>query len=134
VHYSVSPPGFRFDPAFGIPDHGISLSPDGRQLYLVDTPNGYLHVFDVGGLPRSAPRDIADIKLAHPTAGGDSWLQHSRDGRYVYVGRSGDVIDTESRKIVAYLPPLQTTTEFIEIDWRRGRPVAATSRYGVGYP
>jgi len=134
VLYSVSPPGFRFDPAFGIPDHGISLSPDGRQLHLVDTPNGYLHVFAVGGLPRSAPRDIADIKLAHPTAGGDSWLQHSRDGRYVYVGRSGDVIDTASRKIVAYLPPLQTTTEFIEIDWRGGRPVAATSRYAVGYP
>jgi hypothetical protein len=71
-----------------------------RQLYLVDTPTGYLHVFDVGGLRRSAPRDIADIKLAHPTA----------------------------------LPPLQTTTESVEIDWRGGRPVAATSRYGVGYP
>jgi DNA-binding beta-propeller fold protein YncE len=135
VLYSVSPPGFRFDAtAFGsIPDHGISLSPDGRQLYLIDTANGYVHVFDVSGLPRSAPRDIADIKLAHPPAGADSWLQHSRDGRYVYVGRSGDVIDTASRKIVAYLAPLHGTTEFIEIDWRRGRPVDATSRYGVGY-
>jgi hypothetical protein len=61
VLYSVSPPGFRFDAAaFGsIPDHGISLSPDGRQLYLIDTPNG-MHVFDVSGLPRAAP-DVADI-------------------------------------------------------------------------
>ena len=136
VLYSVSPPGFRYDAAtFGtMPDHGISLSPDGRQLYLIDTANGYVHVFDVSGLPRSAPRDIADIKLAHPPVGGDSWLQHSRDGRYVYVGRSGDVIDTASRKIVSYLAPLQTTTEFIEIDWRNGHPVDATSRYGVGYP
>jgi DNA-binding beta-propeller fold protein YncE len=135
VLYSVSPPGFRFDAAaFGsIPDHGISLSPDGRQLYLIDTPNGYVHVFDVSGLPRIAPRDIADIKLAHPPIGGDSWLEHSRDGRYVYVGRSGDVIDTASRKIVSYLAPLHSSTEFIEIDWRHGRPVAATSRYGVGY-
>ena len=136
VLYSVSPPGFRFDAAaFGsIPDHGISLSPDGRQLYLIDTPNGYVHVFDVSGLPRAAPRDIADIKLAHPPAGGDSWLQHSRDGRYVYVGLSGDVIDTASRKIVSYLAPLHSSTEFIEIDWRHGRPIDATSRYGVGYP
>jgi DNA-binding beta-propeller fold protein YncE len=136
VLYSVSPPGFRFDPAaFGdIPDHGISLSPDGRQLYLIDTPNGYVHVFDVSGLPLVPPRDIADIKLVHPTAGGDSWLQHSRDGRYVYVGLSGDVIDTASRKVVSYLAPLQSSTEFIEIDWRHGRPVDATSRYGVGYP
>ena len=136
VLYSVSPPGFRFDAAtFGsIPDHGISLSPDGHQLYLVDTPNGYVHVFDLSGLPRSAPRDIANIKLAHPPAGGDSWLQHSRDGRYVYIGRSGDVIDTASHKIVSYLAPLHTTTEFIEIDWRHGHPIDATSRYGVGYP
>ena len=44
------------------------------------------------------------------------------------------MIDTASRKIVAYLAPLHGTTEFIEIDWRRGRPVDATSRYGVGYP
>jgi DNA-binding beta-propeller fold protein YncE len=135
VLYSVSPPGFRFDAAtFGsIPDHGISLSPDGRQLYLIDTPNGYVHVFDVGDLPRAAPRDIADIKLAHPPAGGDSWLQHSRDGRYVYVGLSGDVISTYGRKIVSYLAPLHNSAEFIEIDWRHGRPVAASSRYGVGY-
>ena len=136
VLYSVSPPGFRFDPATfaSIPDHGISLSPDGHQLYLIDTANGYVHVFDVSGLPRSAPRDIADIKLAHPPASADSWLQHSRDGHYVYVGRSGDVIDTTTRKIAAYLPHLRNTTEFIEIDWRHGRPIDATPRYGVGYP
>jgi hypothetical protein len=51
----------------------------------------------------------------------------------VYVGRAGDVIDTRTRKIVSYLPPLQATATFLEIDWRRGRPVATTNRYGVGY-
>lgn len=134
VLYSVSPPGFSFDPAtFGrTPDHGISLSPGERQLYLIDTPNGYVHVFDVSGLPASAPRDIADIKMAHPPPN-DGWLQHSRDGRYVYVGRAGDVIDTRTRKIVAFLPPLQTTADFLEIDWRNGHPVSTTSRYGIGY-
>jgi DNA-binding beta-propeller fold protein YncE len=135
VLYSVSPPGFRVDATrfASIPDHGISLSPDGRQLYLIDTANSYVHVFDVSRLPGSAPRDIADIKLAHPPTSTGSWLQHSRDGRYVYVGRSGDVIDTTTRKIVSYLPPLRDTQEFIEIDWRHGRLVDATSRYGVGY-
>jgi hypothetical protein len=59
------------------------------------------------------------------------------DGTYVYLGAvdlAGDVIDTTSRKIVTFLPPLHDSTQFIEIDWRHGRPVAATSRYGVGYP
>ena len=134
VLYSVPVPGFTWNPeTFGrTPDHGISLSPDERELYLIDTPNGYVHVFDVSGLPAAAPHDIADIKLEHAPPN-DGWLQHSRDGRYVYVGRSGDVIDTKSRKIVAYLPPLKNTADFLEIDWRNGRPVATTNRYGVGY-
>jgi DNA-binding beta-propeller fold protein YncE len=134
VLYTVPIPGFSFDPkTFGrTPDHGISLSPNERQLYLIDTPNGYVHVFDVGGLPASAPRLIANIRLAHPPPN-DGWLQHSRNGRYVYVGRAGDVIDTRTRKIVDYLPPLRATADFLEIDWRHGDPVATTSRYGVGY-
>jgi DNA-binding beta-propeller fold protein YncE len=135
VLYSVAPKGFLFDAATSggrTPDHGISLSPDERELYLIDTANGYVHIFDVSGLPASKPHDIADIKMAHPPRH-DGWLQHSRDGRYVYVGRAGDVIDTKRRKIVAFLPALQQTADFLEIDWQHGRPVSTTSRYGVGY-
>jgi DNA-binding beta-propeller fold protein YncE len=134
VLYTVGVPGFSWDPTTfaRTPDHGISLSPDERELYLIDTPNGYVHVFDVSGLPASAPRDVADIKLAHPPPN-DGWLQHSRNGRFVYVGRAGDVIDTLTRKVVAFLPPLQQTADFLEIDWRNGLPVATTSRYGHGY-
>jgi DNA-binding beta-propeller fold protein YncE len=134
VLYTVPIPRFSWNPKTfgGTPDHGISLSPDERELYLLDSPNGYVHVFDVSRLPAGAPRDIADIKLAHPPAR-DGWLQHSRNGRYVYVGRAGDVIDTKTRTVVAYLPPLQTTADFLEIDWRHGQPVATTSRSGLGY-
>lgn len=132
VLYTVPVPGFGFDPKTfrRTPDHGISLSPDGRELYLIDTPHGYVHVFDASRLPASAPRLVASIKLAHAPPN-DGWLQHSRNGRYVYVGRSGDVIDTRTRRIVDYLPPLRATADFLEIDWRRGRPVGTTDRYGV---
>ena len=134
VLYSIPIPKFTWNAqTFGhVPDHGISLSPNEREIYLIDTPNGYVHVFNVSGLPRVTPTDVADIKLVHAPPN-DGWLQHTRDGRYVYVGRSGDVIDTTHRTIVAYLPPLQKTADFLEIDWRHGRPVATTSRYGLGY-
>ena len=107
VLYTVPVPGFSFDLAtFGrTPDHGIALSPDERRLYLIDTPNGYVHVFDVQGLPTSPPRLLANIKLKHAPPN-DGWLQVSRNGRYLYVGRSGDVIDTRTDKIVAYRPAL----------------------------
>jgi DNA-binding beta-propeller fold protein YncE len=134
VLYTVPIPGFSFDPAtFGrTPDHGISLSPDEHQLYLIDTPNGYVHVFDLVGLPASPPKLVANIKLRHAPPN-DGWLATSRNGRYLYVGRSGDVIDTRTRRIVDHLPPLEATADFLEIDWRRGRPVSTTNRYGVGY-
>jgi hypothetical protein len=134
VLYTVPIPGFSFDPkTFGrTPDHGIALSPNEHQLYLIDIQNGYVHVFDVQGLPTSPPELVANIALVHAPPK-DSWLQTSRDGRYLYVGRSGDIIDTRTRRIVDYLPPLRHTTDYLEIDWRRGRPIFTTNRYGVGY-
>jgi len=146
VLYTVTFPGFSYDPerfSPTAPSHGISLSPDEREVYVLDAPNGYVHVFDVTGLPTSPPRRLADVKLVHPLTGEESpcvydcerdgWLQHSRDGGYVYVGDSGDVIVTGTRKIGPFLPALRNTRKSLEIDWRRGRPVATTSRHGLGY-
>jgi hypothetical protein len=133
VLYTVPVSGYSFNPKKfrHVACHGISLSPNGRELYLVDRPNGYVHVFDVSGLPADPPTLVANIRLRHPPAT-TSWLEHSRNGRYVYVGGSGDVIDTRTRRIVDYLRPLRATWDFLEIDWRHGRPVATTNRYGAG--
>lgn len=138
--------GFSWNPATfpaSAPSHGISLSPDERQVWVIDAPNNYVHVFDVSGLPSRAPQPIANIRLVHPLEGEESpcsydcardgWLQHSRNGRFVYVGDSGDVIDTRTLRVVAFLPALRNTRKMLEIDWRNGRPVATTSRQGLGY-
>lgn len=137
---------FGWDPAHfpaSAPSHGISLSPDERRLWVLDTPNNYLHVFDVSRLPSRPPRRIADVKLTTHLVGDeegcsydclkDGWLQHSRDGCYVYVGDSGDVISTTRLRRVAFLPALQNSRKSLEIDWRGGVPVATTSRSGLGY-
>jgi DNA-binding beta-propeller fold protein YncE len=146
VRFTVPIPGFSYDSstfAPSAPSHGISLSPDERELYVIDAPNSYVHVFDVRRGLAKPPRLIKDIKLVHPLTGDedpcaydcarDGWLQHSRSGRYVYVGDSGDVIDTRTRRVVRYLDALRQTRKMLEIDWRRGLPVATTSRSGVGY-
>ncbi len=139
-------PRFQYDPATfspSAPSHGISLSPDERQLWVIDGPNSFVHVFDVARVPRRAPRRVANIKLAHPLTGaeagcsydcaGDGWLLHSRSGCYVYVGDSGDVINTATRRAVAFLPALRNSRKFLEIDWRGGKPVSTTTRSGLGY-
>jgi hypothetical protein len=78
-----------------------------------------VHVFDVTGLPGTAPVDVADIKLSTPAAG-EGWLQHTRDGRYVMVGADGDVIDTATRKVVGNLPAMNGSQIFTEVDFRDG--------------
>ena len=113
--------------------HGISLSPDDKEIYLVDKYNNYVHVFDVTGLPNSSPLPVADIPLAHAYTG-EGWITHSRDSRYAFVGDSGDVIDTSTHAVVAYMPALNQTNKFQELWLQNGSTTfASLSRSGVGY-
>ncbi|MGI8825452.1 MAG: LamG-like jellyroll fold domain-containing protein [Chloroflexota bacterium] len=145
VLYTVPIQGFTWNPATfdgTDPSHGISLSPDGKELYVIDAPNSYVHVFDVSGVPSSPPKQVADIPLTKPMTGGEGscaydcgrggWLLHSYDGRYVYVGDEGDVIDTTTRTVVTNLPQLYDTKKFIEVDFQNGVPIDTTTRIGMG--
>ncbi len=142
VLYTVPIRGFRPGRSLGTPSHGISLSPDSRKLYVIDVPNSYVHVFDVSRVPRRPPKHVADIRLKHrmvgkeQPCGGDcgraGWLQSSLDGRYVYVGDSGDVIDTRTDRVVAFLPALRNSRYQFELDWRGNVPVQTSSRSGIG--
>jgi hypothetical protein len=51
----------------------------------------------------------------------------------VYVGDSGEVIDTATREVVTTLSTLANTKKSMEIDWQGGVPIASTQRTGVGY-
>jgi hypothetical protein len=136
--------GFHWRPGPGAPNHGIALTRDSRDLYLLDVPNSVVHVFDVSGVPRRPPRPVATVALTRPMVGLESpciqdcgragWLGTSVDGRYLYVGDEGDVISTSSLRIVAFLPALWNSRYMLEIDWRHGRPVATSTRSGVGSP
>jgi hypothetical protein len=49
-------------------------------------------------------------------------LLASADGRYVYVGDSGDVIDTEKREVLTNLDALHNSRVGIEVVLRNGKP------------
>ena len=65
--------------------------------------------------------------------GRGGWLQLSRDGRFLFVGDSGEVIETATRRVIATLPTLAQTKKSIEVDWQGGVPVATSGRTGVGH-
>ena len=142
ILYTVPVKGFTA-PAGSTSAHGITISPDEKELYLIDTPNSYVHVFDISGLPGGAPTQVANIQL-NPAMGGtespclydctkEGWMLHIGDGRYVVVGDLGDIIDTTTRKIAYYLDTVNNTRKFLEIDWHKGHPIFTTTRQGMGY-
>jgi len=121
------------------PSHGITLSPGGRRVWVLDAPNRQVRLYTAG----PAPRHVATVKLVHGMRGSESpcaydcmrdgWLLTSLRGSYVFVGDSGDVIRTHTRRVVAFLPALENTRHgFLQIVWRDGRPVASTGHFGNG--
>ncbi len=143
--YTVPVPGFSIPSGFpySTPSHGIAVSPDEKEIWLVDSANDYVHVFDVSGLPSLAPRDIADVNLQgsfggneSPCAydcGKDGWINMSRDGRFVYVGDAGDVINRSTRQTIMVLSTLANTRKHLEIDWSNGAVVNTWPRESLGY-
>jgi DNA-binding beta-propeller fold protein YncE len=121
------------------PSHGIALSPGGRRLWVLDAPNRRVRLYTAG----AAPHHLATVQLVHGMRGTESpcaydcmrdgWLLTSLRGSYVFVGDSGDVIRTRTRRVVGFLPALENSRHgFLEIVWRDGRPVASTGHFGNG--
>ena len=124
------------------PSHGISLSPDEKRVYVMDAPLDQLEVYDISGLPASAPKFVANIKLGSLAGFSGScqtyceregWVLNDLSGRYVYVGDAGNVISTSTLKVVATLPALQNTRQLVEIDWTNGAVSATSTRFGLGH-
>lgn len=122
--YDVSFKGFTWNKRFGPnpPSDGLLLAPDRPELWVLDAPNSTVHVFDVSAVPQSAPRPVEDIRLSK-TMDGPGSLAGSANGRWVYVGNAGDVIDTRTREVVGNLEALGDSRAQLEVDWKDGRPV-----------
>jgi hypothetical protein len=138
--YDVTFKGFTWNPRFGPdpPSHGLYLTPDGSELWVLDAPNSVVHVFDLSPLPDAPPRQVKNIRLSKPLSGDESpcstacarigSLIGSADGRYVYVGDAGDVIDTRKREIVTNLDALHNSRVGIEVVFSDGKPSYPFSR------
>ena len=128
--YRIEVQGFPLEPGDFPPlprtqTHGIALTPDETEVWIVDDLYRHLHVFDVRGLPGSVPRQIADIQLGDVP----KWINFTRDGRFAHVS-TGEIVDRGSRRVVALVEP---SRQYLQIDWQHGQPVHAYSRYGLGY-
>lgn len=112
----------------GCPSHGIGLTPDEKEVWVVDAFNERVHVFDATAMP---PKYKESVKLREQPG----WVTFSLDGKYAYPS-TGEVIDTATKKIVATLAdekggPVHSE-KMVEIHFKDGLPVAAGDQFGLG--
>jgi len=112
----------------GCPSHGIALTPDEKELWVADSHNQRLHIFDNTTMP---PRQIASIAVRDQPG----WISFGIDGRFAYPS-TGDVIDAQSRKVIAMLTDeagaAVQSEKLLEIDFREGRVTAAGDQFAIG--
>ena len=128
--------------AFSTCSHGISITPDSKEVAVIDAAHKAVQFWNVeSARSGKAPTHVATVPVAGLSGeasgcaydcGRSGWVQHSHDGRYVFVGDSGDVIATATHKVVAHIASMENTRETIEVDWENGAPVATSERTGVG--
>jgi hypothetical protein len=131
---------FAAGSCFIAPSHGITLSPDNKEVYVMDLCAQSIQAYTA----TDDPQLIKTIPLMHPLQGTemncawdcnkDGWIMHSRDGKYVYVADAGDIIDTATHTITAHMDYLANCRHgFVEMDWNKGQITGTTTHVGLGY-
>ncbi len=105
------------------PSHGVNITPDQKEVWMVDGVYGYVYAYNVTVNP---PKLVASIPLfkdpkdqPHP-----GWITFSIDGKYAYPDQGG-VIDTKTKKTVAWIP---LSEKLLEVDFQDGKPSKAGHR------
>ncbi|MBX9585483.1 MAG: hypothetical protein K2X87_34690 [Gemmataceae bacterium] len=128
--HRVEVPGFRkgMVKRHGCPSHGVGLTPDEAEVWVVDAANERAHVFDATANP---PAYKESIKLREQPG----WVTFSLDGKFAYPS-TGEVIDAGTKKIVARLADEEGREvhgeKMVEIHFKGGVPVATGDQFGLG--
>ncbi len=112
----------------GCPSHGVGLTPDEKEVWVVDGHNQHVHYFDASVQP---PKQLGSIKLRDDPG----WVTFSLDGRHAYPS-TGEVIDVASHWIVAKLEDEEGrqvgSEKLLQIDFANGQPVRNGDQFGLG--
>jgi DNA-binding beta-propeller fold protein YncE len=98
----------------GCPSHGIALTPDESELWVVDNINYGVLVYDNTG-------EWPVYRSTFPTTASADWITMGLDGRYAYLS-SADIVDVKTKKIVGqmkdeYGRPMHSE-KFLELAFR----------------
>lgn len=112
------------------PSHGIALTPDESELWVVDNINYGVLVYDNTG-------EWPVLKSSFPTTASADWITMGIRGQYAYLS-SGDVVDVKTKKIVAQMKDeygkQMHSEKLLEISFSNGKLVRTVSQFAEGIP
>ena len=113
----------------GVYSHGVGLTPDETEVWVVDGANERLHVYDSTVMP---PVYKESIKLRKQPG----WITFSLDGKHAYAP-TGEIIDVATKKVIAQLVDetgaLIKSEKMVEIHLTPDRKaVRASDQFGLG--
>jgi len=112
------------------PSHGIALTPDESELWVVDNINYGVLVYDNTG-------EWPVLKSSFPTTASADWITIGIGGQYAYLS-SGDVVDVKTKKIVAQMKDeygrQMHSEKLLEISFSNGKLVRTVSQFAEGIP
>ena len=113
--------------------HGVGLTPDEKEVWLVDQDRKEMHIFDNTTMP---PLFKQTVPMSFKTHG---WICFSRDGKYGWCD-TGEVFDTKTKKVIAQLSETADgkggpvmSSKFFEIDFIDGAIAWIGQQMGTGY-
>ena len=114
----------------GCPSHGIALTPDESEIWVVDNINYGVLVYDNTG-------EWPVLKTTFATTASADWVTMGLDGRYAFLS-SSDVVDIKTKKIVGqmkdeYGKPMHSE-KYLEMSFSDGKLVRTVSQFGEGIP
>lgn len=114
----------------GCPSHGIALTPDESEIWVVDNINYGMLIYDNTG-------EWPVLKMRFPTTASADWITMGINGQYAFLS-SGDVVDVKTKKLVGmmkdeYGKPMHSE-KLLEMSFSNGKLVRTVSQFGEGIP
>lgn len=118
----------------GAPQHGLALTPDESEMWVPDSINNQMLVYDNEGQDNWKLDPAKTIKLQHAS----NWITMGLDGK-IALSSSGDVINVKAHKVVAQLKDeygnLIHSEKFLELAFdNKGHLMRAENQFAEGDP
>lgn len=114
----------------GCPSHGIGMTPDESEIWVVDDINYQVLVYDNTG-------EWPTLKLTFKTTDSADWITMGLDGKLAYLS-SGDVVDVKTHTIIARMNDeygkSMHSEKYLEMDFSNGKMLRTVNQFANGIP